>query len=199
MNYLVHLYLSDPDPEVRLGNLVGDFVKGRLEGRGFSVGFLRGLRQHRAVDSFSHTSQAVRNSKRRLRAQFRIYKPILVDIYYDHLLAAHWQEFHRQPLVEFAADTYRLFELYADILPVEFRLVAKRMASRDWLSSYADLSVVPLVLQRIGERVRGGEILRKGACDLEWQYPELLSDCRRFLKDARSWLDAEMGVGQEEL
>jgi acyl carrier protein phosphodiesterase len=31
MNYLVHLYLSDPDPMVRLGNLMGDFVKGPLE------------------------------------------------------------------------------------------------------------------------------------------------------------------------
>lgn len=189
MNYLVHLYLSDLEPEIRLGNLAGDFVKGRLEEMNINPGLMRGLRQHRAVDSFSHTSQAVRSSKQRLRPEYRLYKPIMVDIFYDHLLAAHWSEFHPQPLAEFAAEVYRLFEVFADILPQEFRPVARRMASRDWLSSYAQKDVVSLVLERIGTRIRGGEIMGEGLYDLDKHYCELFEDCRRFLRDARSWLD----------
>ena len=64
MNYLVHLYLSDPDPMVRIGNLMGDFVKGRLEDAPYPPGIIRGLRQHRDVDSYSLTSQTVKISSR---------------------------------------------------------------------------------------------------------------------------------------
>ncbi|MEM8778255.1 MAG: DUF479 domain-containing protein, partial [Cyanobacteria bacterium P01_G01_bin.49] len=33
MNYLAHLLLAEDSPESRLGNLLGDFVKGKLEGK----------------------------------------------------------------------------------------------------------------------------------------------------------------------
>ena len=46
---LVHLYLSDPDPLCRIGNLMGDFVKGQLCEGDWHPQILRGLRQHRAV------------------------------------------------------------------------------------------------------------------------------------------------------
>ncbi|MFW6268359.1 MAG: ACP phosphodiesterase, partial [Marinilabiliaceae bacterium] len=29
MNYLAHLYLSGDDPEILMGNFIGDYVKGR--------------------------------------------------------------------------------------------------------------------------------------------------------------------------
>lgn len=32
MNYLAHLYLSEDNDWIHLGNLMGDFVKGRLKG-----------------------------------------------------------------------------------------------------------------------------------------------------------------------
>ena len=52
MNYLGHLCLSDDSPECIVGNLLGDFVKGRPEGR-FPPGVVRGIRLHRAIDGFT--------------------------------------------------------------------------------------------------------------------------------------------------
>ncbi|MGA2151478.1 MAG: DUF479 domain-containing protein, partial [Geobacteraceae bacterium] len=51
MNFLAHLYLSGDDPELLVGNLLGDFVKGRLSGN-FPDGIERGIELHRRIDSF---------------------------------------------------------------------------------------------------------------------------------------------------
>lgn len=184
----MHLYLSDPDPEVRLGNLLGDFVKGRLVEEEWSEGMLRGLRQHRAVDSFSRISPAVRNSCSRLDPAIRLFRPVLVDVFYDHLLASRWDVYHPEPLPRFAAGIYALFRRYEKILPDNFKDVARRMAQHDWLTSYANPGIVPLVLQRMGRRVRQGELLARGAAELPAHRAGLESDCRQFIAEARHWL-----------
>lgn len=190
MNYLVHLYLSDPEPEVRLGNLLGDWVKGPLDPGAWPPGVLRGLRQHRALDSFCVSCEPVRQSRRRIHARFGHWRAVLVDIFYDHLLAADWHNHHTRPLTAFAADCYRLFDLYHDILPTEFRPVAARMRTHDWLSSYADPATVPLVLGRMAERVRRPNPLAAGAGELKRHRNELQTDMRRFLHLARAFLNA---------
>ncbi|TYO98710.1 acyl carrier protein phosphodiesterase [Geothermobacter ehrlichii] len=183
MNYLVHLYLSDPDPEVRLGNLLGDWVKGRLVAADWPAGVLRGLRQHRAVDRHSVTSPAVRASKARIDDRFGILKPILVDIFYDHLLAANWDDYHHQPLEQFAADNYLLFERYRELLPESFRPVARRMAEHNWLVSYRDVETVSIILKRLSQRLPRPNLLHEGAAELTRAHRELKNDLDLFLKE----------------
>ena len=50
MNFLAHLHLSGDDPDILTGNMMGDFVKGRLEGR-FPPLVTLGLELHRRIDS----------------------------------------------------------------------------------------------------------------------------------------------------
>jgi acyl carrier protein phosphodiesterase len=52
VNFLAHLYLAAPTDELLVGNLMGDFVKGRPEslvGK-FPDEVILGIRQHRAID-----------------------------------------------------------------------------------------------------------------------------------------------------
>ena len=127
MNYLVHLYLSDPDPLVRLGNLMGDFVKGRLEDAPYPHGIIRGLRQHRDIDTYSLTSPTVKISKNRIDSSFGYFRGILIDVFYDHFLACNWAQHATGSLEEFAAATYRLLEEYEEILPDELNRIVPRM------------------------------------------------------------------------
>jgi len=55
MNYLSHLFLAEQitqDAEEILGNLMGDFVKGRLAEQ-YSPAVMRGLELHRQVDAYT--------------------------------------------------------------------------------------------------------------------------------------------------
>lgn len=192
MNYLVHLYLSDPAPEVRLGNLLGDWVKGRLEPQAWPAGVLLGLQQHRTVDRISQNSPAVRRSKARIDDRFGILKPVMVDIFYDHILAADWDDFYQQPLDKFTPGIYQLFHTYPHLLPDTFRPISERMATHDWLVSYRQKETVPLVLRKISERLKRANILGEGAGELFRDRDGFRDDFENFIQEARSVLGPQV-------
>ena len=183
MNYLVHLYLAGADPELQLGGLMGDFVKGPLDTR-HPPGIVAGLRLHRRIDSLAAISPHCRASRQRLHPRFGHTRAVLVDIFYDHFLAAHWHEFHPQPLATFAADIYRLLATYSDLLPPGLAHIAPRMAEHDWLTSYRERSVVNIALQRISMRLSRPTALGDGGSELERCGEELLRDFRGFIAEA---------------
>ena len=188
MNYLVHLYLSDPDPLCRLGNMMGDFVKGRLEGLDLPADLLRGLRQHRAVDRLSMAHPAVRRSKARLNDCFGHTKGILVDIFYDHFLAKNWSQWNRGRLADFAAEAYDLLGRHQDLLSQTFRPVARGMVRHDWLTAYRDPGNIRFVLGRMALRLRRPNHLAQGYKELELCGAEMASDCRVFITEAKALL-----------
>jgi len=188
MNYLVHLYLSDPDPDCLLGNLMGDFVKGPLGGS-YSSGMRQGMIQHRAVDSFAQDNTTFRRSKRRLDARFGHCRGVMIDVFYDHILASNWERFAQGSLESFAAQIYRLLEANHARLPAGLRQVAPRMISGDWLVSYREPKTIATVLSRLADRLSRPTPIAEGAGELTVHRQGLTEDCALFLKEARLHLD----------
>src|SRR3954464_15580437 len=86
MNYLAHLYLSAPTEDAWLGSLLGDFVKGPLDGR-YSQHITSAIALHRKIDTFTDAHPVVLRSKSRISAARRRYAGIMIDMFYDHFLA----------------------------------------------------------------------------------------------------------------
>ncbi len=187
MNYLVHLYLADPEPLCRLGNLVGDFVKGPLDDS-WAKPLRRGLRQHRQVDVFAQGSAAFRRSRERLDPAFGLCRGILVDVFYDHFLARNWQRHSRIYLADFAAGVYRDVETHLLLLPPGFQAVAPRMIANDWLASYRRPEAVGRALERLGQRLRRPRNLEAGLAEMLRHDAALEADCEEFLAAARIYL-----------
>ena len=187
MNYLVHAFLSDPEPLCRLGNLAGDFVKGPLDDR-WHPDILRGLRQHRRVDTFAQNHSAFRRSKRRIDPRFGHCRGILVDVFYDHLLALHWERYSPPSLPEFAAGIYRAIETHLPLLPTGFRAVTPRLIRHDWLVSYREPAAVERALARVAGRLRHPGPLAEGLAELTALRDALATDCQEFLAAAREHL-----------
>ena len=184
MNYLVHLYLAGDDPELQLGGLMGDFVKGPLDDR-YPPGIVAGLRLHRAIDSLAAVSPHCRASRRRLHPRFGHTRAVLVDIFYDHFLAAHWAEYHPRPLPAYASAVYRLLAAQHSRLPAGLQRIAPRMTEFDWLTSYRDRASVNIALQRIATRLSRPTALGEGASELARCGEELLGDFRGFMIEAQ--------------
>lgn len=184
MNYLVHLYLAGSDPELQLGGMMGDFVKGPLDDR-YPPGIVAGLRLHRAIDSLAATSPFCRASRQRLHHRFGHTRAVLVDIFYDHFLAVHWDQYHPQPLHDFADEVYRLLAANRDLLPDGLAQIAPRMTELDWLTSYRDRASVNIALQRIAARLSRPTALGEGVVELERCGEELREDFRGFMGEAR--------------
>lgn len=184
MNYLLHLYLSGPDPERQLGGLMGDFVKGPLDDR-YPPGIVAGLRLHRAIDRLAATSPYCRASRQRLDPRFGHTRGVLVDIFYDHFLAVHWSGYHPQPLAAFAAGVYQLLDDHHHLLPAGLAHIAPRMRERDWLTSYRERGSVATALQRLAVRLSRPTLMGEGATELERCGEELLGDFRGFVLEAQ--------------
>ena len=58
MNFLAHAYLSFNEPEIWVGNMISDFVKGqkKLE---YPEGIQTGIQIHRNIDEFTDTHESL--------------------------------------------------------------------------------------------------------------------------------------------
>jgi len=183
VNYLIHLYLAEDSPPNQLGNLMGDFVKGRLDDT-FPAEIRRGIELHRSVDAFAHDNAHYRRSKNRIDASYGYFRGVMIDIFYDHFLAKNWQRYQNQTLEDFAARIYRLLEAHHEQLPPGLQQVAPRMIEYNWLVSYRDVATIGRVLQRISTRLRRPNPLGKGLDELHRHYAGLEADCDLFLAEA---------------
>jgi acyl carrier protein phosphodiesterase len=182
VNFLAHLFLSNDTPELLVGNLMGDFVKGRLDGR-FPPGIEQGILLHREIDSFAGQNRHFLRSKRRLDQSFGLYRGVLVDLFYDHFLAAHWEDYAYVPLSVFISDAWQVLCEYREFLPDKLQRIMPFMF-RDWLPSYSTIGGIAAVLHRISRfRLKRANRLREGAEALSRHYGGLYGDFRKFIPE----------------
>ena len=175
MNWLAHLYLSEPTPEFRLGNLLPDLVSAPVLA-GMPPEFQAGIRRHRQIDAFTDEHPIFRRSIRRLEPPFQRYGGVLIDIFYDHILAREWDSFATVPLPEFAAEVYSSFATHFSRLPPEARPRLEAMCRTDWLCAYGTVSGITQALTQIGTRFRR-------PVDLAATVPILVRDYETFCGD----------------
>jgi acyl carrier protein phosphodiesterase len=181
MNFLAHLHLSGDDPDVITGNMMGDFVKGRLEGR-FPPRITLGLNLHRRIDSFAGSHPAFQASRQRIDPRFGLYRAVLVDLFYDHFLAAHWERFSAEPLADFIVRSEAVVRSRAAHLPERLEQVVPAIFG-EWIPSYADPDGIGRVLVRMAARIGRANPLADGARELLRGYDGLRDDFFRFYPD----------------
>ena len=185
MNWLAHLYLSEPDPAFRIGNLLPDMLP-TSQLAGLPEDFQRGIRQHRRIDAFTDSHPIVKQSIQRIDPPFRRYGGILVDMFYDHILAREWALYSRQPLPDFAAEVYGSFETLKHHLPPDASERFDRMISADLLCSYRELSGISAALDRISFRLRRRVQLAEATGLLENNYDSFRADFEKFFPELRA-------------
>jgi acyl carrier protein phosphodiesterase len=181
VNFLAHALLAGDSPALIVGGVTGDWIKGYLPGV-LPDDLARGVALHRAIDSFAETHPAFRRSRSRVSEERSRYSGVLVDVFYDHLLAQNWAKLHHQPLNEYCDSVYRSIENRLNELPVSAHPALALMAKEDWLSSYSRIEGIADVLARMSRRARQPNPLADGE-------HEFLADVDGFTTDFYVWLD----------
>jgi acyl carrier protein phosphodiesterase len=182
MNYLGHLYVAGDDPELRLGGLLGDFVRGR-DLSAYPDGIARGITLHRTVDAFTDRHPAFRSACELLPKEYRLFSGILVDVYFGHLLARDWQRHHSVQLADYAADVYGLWRPEPEWLPASASRAFTAMAAGDWLTSYATITGTEAALTRLDRRLARRLRLVDALPALEAASGQLEAHFRQYLPD----------------
>ncbi len=192
MNYLAHLHLGGDQPAQLLGSLYGDFVKGWLSGQ-WPPEIEAAIGLHRRIDAFTDSHPLLAASRARFPLTRRRYAGILLDVFFDHCLARHWQDYAAEPLAQFSGRVYQVL-LQEPQLPERLALIAPRMAEQDWLGSYRDFAVLQQVLVGMQRRLSRPQGLDGALEELERLYDPLLADFREFYPQLQAFAAARRGM-----
>lgn len=190
MNFLAHLRLGPDEPQQALGGLLGDFVKGPVAAIELPDSVRQGIWLHRSIDAFTDRHPLVARSKARVTGERRRYAGIMVDMFYDHLLARHWEQFTDEPLASFTGRMYQAVLEQQALMPERARRVLVRMAEDDWLGSYAQLPNLHQALNKMSLRLRPGNPLPGAVDELERDYRGFEADFMAFMPEVINFAEA---------
>ncbi len=192
MNWLAHLLLAEPNPEARLGNLLGDLVKG-TQRQTLNINLQRGLECHQAIDIFTDQHPVVKCSKQRIDPEYRRFAGIFIDVFYDYILATNWQDYSNTSLTEFTSTIYASWSGHLSTLPLYPQGVIRRLIAEDWLSSYSTLEGIEQTLARISRRLNRRTLrdydLTPAIAQLTSNYLLLEQDFEQFFPQLQLYVD----------
>jgi acyl carrier protein phosphodiesterase len=190
MNWLAHIFLAEPTVESRLGNLLGDLVKGAAR-KDLNIELQQGIACHTAIDCFTDRHAIVAQSKVRITPPQRRFAAVIIDVLYDHLLIKNWNTYSEISLDDFIDEVYASFGEYSAI-PMTTKDQIDRMIRDDLLRSYRDLAGVEAALERISRRLewRMGRTftLELAMPDIIEHYPALDRDFQTFFPELQAYV-----------
>jgi acyl carrier protein phosphodiesterase len=182
VNFLAHIYLSEGDDQITIGNFMADGIKGSSFKK-FSIPLQKGIILHRAIDTFTDAHPIVRQSTKRLHSKYHHYSGIIVDILYDHFLAKNWSIYCEIPLAEFATDFYTLLKENQQKLTPPIQNMMPYMIADNWLLSYAQIEGIATVLRNMDRRTQHKSGMKNAIEDLKTYYSKFEAEFTLFFTD----------------
>ena len=135
MNYLAHAYLSFSQPEILVGNMISDFIKGKKK-LDYDEKIQKGIVLHRAIDEFTDAHEATREAKKVFKPAYGLYAGAFMDVVYDHFLATDSNQFPGDELYSFSQKTYGQLQFFEPVFPERFQRMFFYMRTQNWLFNY---------------------------------------------------------------
>jgi acyl carrier protein phosphodiesterase len=189
LNYLAHIHLAHITKTSLLGNFLGDFVKGsKLDY--LSPALQKGVRLHRAIDTFTDQHALVRQLKKNFPSNLRRMSGITIDIYFDHLLIRYWQQYNESTIHSVLDDFYAELAGNEISLGGRFGEVKNGLLSYRWLHEYAQKAAIERAFFQIEKRLNNrivfaqesidfiGNNEDKFICTFTQFYPALIEYCQ---------------------
>jgi len=182
MNFLAHIYLSGDDRELKIGNFIADFVKGKAF-EDFSPAIQEGIKLHRSIDEYTDKHPVVSLSKQRLWSKYRHFSGVIVDIYYDHFLAKNWDKFSDISLEAYVDDFYAMISTNKSSLPDQVNHMMPYMIEKNWLLNYANLEGIENVMHGMSRRTSHNSKMEESVEELKAHYGEFEKEFFEFFPE----------------
>lgn len=136
MNYLAHIYLAGASPLAQVGGFSADGVKGN-DYRHYTPTMRDAIYKHRLIDTFTDTHPLVREIRQEIAPLFGRYANVLIDIYFDYLLASDFARYtNGKSLRCYSLRFYFWLTVYAYRLPPRFKRFFLHFIFSDRLYKY---------------------------------------------------------------
>lgn len=182
MNFLAHAYLSFDDPDLIVGNIIADMIKGKQINQ-LPSEIQQGVVLHRQIDTFTDKHPIVKETKVLFDKSAGRYNGLFLDVAFDHFLAVS-EEFEPEIGWEvFTQNCYQALESRSSFLPSQFISMFMYMKSENWLLNYRNKWLIEKSFERLQNRAsylpQGGNIYS----DFELHYNALAEGFNNFYPD----------------
>lgn len=182
MNFLAHLYLSQSNTNIMIGNFIADHIRGNNFSH-FSKEIQQGILLHREIDTFTDAHEVVRKSKRRLHERYRHYDGVIIDIFFDHYLAKNWATYSAIPFETYTNSINTFFAEKAPKLPEKSQQFIHYMIEYNILFNYKYTDGIEKVLNGMNRRTKGKSQMNMAIEDLRDLDAEFDTDFKLFFGD----------------
>lgn len=182
MNHLAHALLGAPDADVMFGSLAADFMRGAIDPmlpRGVRIG----VALHRAVDAYTDAHPQVVAARALFEPPYRRYAGIMLDVWFDHLLAREWSRHGNGSLRAFSRSVQDLLVLREAELPPRMQGFARYMRAQDLPERYRERAVIEEVLGGLSRRLSRANPLATALPPIEAHAAALQGHFEAFFPD----------------
>lgn len=197
MNYLAHAHLSFKNPDILVGNMISDFVKGKKK-FDFPESIQHGITLHRLIDEFTDNHPATAMAKEFFRPDYRLYSGAIVDVIYDHFLANDKNEFTETSLAAFTQWVYNSLQGNFAVLPDSFQKILPHMQLYDWLFNYIHIWGMERSLAGLVRRSKYLTDHMRAFSIFNSNYGQLKECYDLFYKDVKAFAAAQLTQGGGE-
>ena len=161
MNFLAHLLLAGDDEGLRLGAMLGDFVRGKEALAEFGSDVQLGIMLHRHIDAYTDSLPPVQELLVSLDPPFRRYGGIIIDLALDHKLANRWADYSAIPLEQFDLEVRDMLARYDGQLPDRLGRFMQYADRRRLFAAYREESEILRSLTGLGRRFKRANPLHR--------------------------------------
>ena len=197
MNYLAHLYLSGSSDKLKLGNFIGDYVKGKKYFQ-YPEEIQKGILLHRKIDSFTDSHPLFQNSKLPFQPVYGKFAGIVGDLVFDHFLASNWDAYSIHSLSEFAKKIHHLLLSNFFILPGTVRQFLPFLIHNRRLESYATTNGFRRVLEIMSRYTSLPDFSDEAWVILNENYIQIGENFQNFMTEIIIMVNEEFGVELEK-
>ncbi|MGZ3900810.1 MAG: acyl carrier protein phosphodiesterase [Bacteroidia bacterium] len=183
MNYLAHSFLSHNEPGLIVGNFIADHIHGNQYEK-YPPGIIDGILMHRRIDTFTDAHQKFKESKRFFYNGYEKYSGILIDIYFDHLLAKNFHTYSSVSLKDYSAHIYSVYLSYSEILPKSSARFLNYVLKNNIYLAYSTIEGIDRVLFHLSHRINHGILLNKSVELFQKHESQLETNFELFFNDA---------------
>ena len=190
MNLLAHAHLSFNNPDILLGNMISDYVKGKKQ-YDYPVEIQKGIKLHRAIDAFTDAHEATKEMKIFFAPVYRLYSGAFADIVYDYFVANDPNNFPTEKyLFDFTQKTYDLLQQNEKWMDPVFAGMFPYLKAQNWLYNYREdwgieksLGGLQRRAKYINSTAEAFEIFLASKSAMQVLYDAFYPDVKNFAKD----------------
>lgn len=198
MNHLAHALLAAPDDGLMLGSLIADFLRGAID-PALPRDVRAGVALHRTVDTYTDAHPQVAAARALFEPPYRRYAGILLDVWFDHLLARDWARYGEGSLHAFSLRVQNLLAQRSAEVPERMQGFVRYMQSKQLPERYRDETVIADVLRGLSSRLSRANpiaealpVLKERADALERHFAAFFPDLVEHVHNERARLASSL-------